>query len=354
MKVKVIALSFLALVSGSWVVSEALGAPQLSTSALTCIPGINCTTPSNPGGAGTWTHSTYKNNYGQRDYYLYVPKQGSTKAALPLLLMLHGCAQGAADIAHSTGLNLLADKYGFAVLYPEQNTASNSSRCWNWFVPDNFVRGGGEMGIIMGMINQVSRLVPLNTNKIIAGGFSAGAALVSNLLACHSDVFAGAVIHSGLEFQAATSSTEAWMSMSQGSKQDLKKTSALAARCTGAGAKIRPIFVIHGKSDFTVNPVNGERIVSQFTQVNDLLDDGQANGTQNLTVLKSENGKTPSGRTYQMISYGGQGHIQIVKLLVDGMSHAWSGGASGGSYTDPQGPNASEMIVQAFFSSTSR
>ena len=33
---------------------------------------------------------------------------------------------------------------------------------------------------------------------------------------------------------------------------------------------------------------------------------------------------------------------------VQGMNHAWSGGSSQGSYTDPTGPNASLMIWQFF------
>ncbi|RJG01908.1 hypothetical protein D3878_10225 [Noviherbaspirillum sedimenti] len=42
---------------------------------------------------------------------------------MPLVVMLHGCAQTASQFAQSTRMNQLADKKGFAVLY-RQKTAS--------------------------------------------------------------------------------------------------------------------------------------------------------------------------------------------------------------------------------------
>ena len=46
-----------------------------------------------------------------------------------------------------------------------------------------------------------------------------------------------------------------------------------------------------------------------------------------------------------------RGTLMHALLEVQGLGHAWSGGASGGSYTDPRGPSATEAIC-AFFSLT--
>jgi poly(3-hydroxybutyrate) depolymerase len=43
----------------------------------------------------------------------------------------------------------------------------------------------------------------------------------------------------------------------------------------------------------------------------------------------------------------------VEQLEVDGLGHAWSGGAPGGSYTDPRGPSAAEAIW-AFFDRAGR
>ena len=62
----------------------------------------------------------------------------------PLVVVLHGCTQRAEAYASTAGWLTLADRLGFAVIAPEQSTANNPNRCFNWFQPGDVVRGGGE------------------------------------------------------------------------------------------------------------------------------------------------------------------------------------------------------------------
>jgi poly(3-hydroxybutyrate) depolymerase len=117
-------------------------------------------------------------------------------------------------------------------------------------------------------------------------------------------------------------------------------------KCTGPNAKMPAIVVVHGTADTTVNPANADRIVAQMTAMNDLIDDGAANDSQNLDAISNLTAQVPNGRSYTTTVYGGQGVPHIEKILVDGMVHAWSGAYQSGQFADPSGPNASEMIWQ--------
>lgn len=58
----------------------------------------------------------------------------------------------------------------------------------------------------------------------------------------------------------------------------------------------------------------------------------------------------PNGKSYTTAVYVNEKshEAQIRFTSVQGMNHAWSGGSSQGSYTDPTGPNASLLIWQFF------
>ncbi|MFL5812169.1 MAG: alpha/beta hydrolase family esterase [Bdellovibrionia bacterium] len=320
--------------------------------ALTTLSaGSTCfASDASPDGNGSWTQRTFQNSYGQRNYYVYVPQGLRKGTPVPLMVMLHGCGQSAAVFAQSTRMNTLADQMGFVVLYPEQDKASNSSNCWNWFLRDNAVRGGGELGIITGMVDEVRRMIPIHPRHIGVAGLSAGAALTSNLIACHSDLFSVGILDAGLEYKAASDIREAYVAMTQTPKHDLAATALEGASCTGAGARMAKLLVIQGAADPVVNPKNAPRIIEQFTQMNDLLDDGQKNGSQTSAVIKSEKGQVPGGHAFEVFSYGGNGREQIREVIVDEMPHAWSGGTGGITFSDPAGPSASQMAAQLLFS----
>src|SRR3954451_17525154 len=80
----------------------------------------------------------------------YVP---ATLAEPPaLLVVLHGCTQTAAGYDHGAGWTELADRHGFAVLFPEQKPENNPQRCFSWFEPADVRRDGGEAASIRRMV----------------------------------------------------------------------------------------------------------------------------------------------------------------------------------------------------------
>lgn len=69
---------------------------------------------------GRFIGASYRNAAGTRDYKLYIPSSyQEDAAAMPLVIMLHGCTQSPDDFATGTRMNQLAEKEGFLVAYPE-------------------------------------------------------------------------------------------------------------------------------------------------------------------------------------------------------------------------------------------
>jgi len=62
--------------------------------------------------------------------------------------MLHGCGQTPEGFARGTGMNVLAEEFGFLVLYPAQSREAHVNRCWNWFNREDQARGAGEPVLI--------------------------------------------------------------------------------------------------------------------------------------------------------------------------------------------------------------
>lgn len=94
-------------------------------------------------------------NPGNLSLFYYIPK--SARANAPLVLVLHGCSQGANAVAELTGWNKLADTYGFCVAYPQQHFPNNPSHCFNWFKKNEIERGNGECESIKQMVEYMQK-----------------------------------------------------------------------------------------------------------------------------------------------------------------------------------------------------
>jgi feruloyl esterase len=183
----------------------------------------------------------------------------------PLVVVLHGCTQTAAGYAAGAGWLALAERYGFALLCPEQTAANNPNRCFNWFEPGDTARGAGEAASIRAMIEAMATEHGLDRQRVFVTGLSAGGAMTSVLLATYPEVFAGGAIVAGLPFDAADSMGAAFAAMGGGRA---RTAAAWAAPVRSASAHRGPwprVSVWHGGADATVAAANGEEIVKQWT-----------------------------------------------------------------------------------------
>ena len=155
-----------------------------------------------PGNPGKFVERIYKSALGSRNYKVYIPK-GYKSSPLPVVVMLHGCTQTPDDFAAGTGMNDLADRDGFLVIYPAQSAAANVLRCWNWFNPKDQDRARGEPSLIAGITLEISAEFAVDKQRIFVAGLSAGAAMAVILGATYPDLFSAVGAHSGLPYRAA-------------------------------------------------------------------------------------------------------------------------------------------------------
>ncbi|NLP51654.1 PHB depolymerase family esterase [Bacillus sp. RO1] len=292
-------------------------------------------------------------SYGGKPYKLYVPNGYDSNKSYPLYVLLHGCTHDASQFATGTKMNALADEKNFLVLYPEQTSSGNSNKCWNWFETAHQSRGSGEPAIIANMVNTIKSNYSIQENHVYVAGLSAGAAMSVIMGATYPDLFSGIGVGAGLEYKAATSMTGAFSAMSTGGPSPIQQGNA-AYQAMGGRAKVLPVIVFHGTSDYTVYPVNGDQVISQWSITNDLAHNGTNDSWIDDQPERTVNLTASGGKNYSISDYEGRdGNVWMKKVTVHSMGHAWSGGSSQGSYTDPQGPDASRMMWEFFNSFTS-
>jgi poly(hydroxyalkanoate) depolymerase family esterase len=286
--------------------------------------------------------------YNSRNYKLFIPTGYQQGTALPLVVMLHGCTQDPDQFATGTQMNALAETEKFFVLYPEEPSSANANKCFNWFDTAHQSRGSGEPALIAGMVNTVKNSYTVDNNRVYVHGLSAGAAMSVIMGVTYPDVFAAVGVASGLEYKAATSMTGGFTAMSSGGPNpDTQGTTAASAM--GSYKRTVPVIVFHGSSDYTVATINGNQVVQQWAQTDDIVSDGSDNNNIDNTADVTETGQVSGGRSYTKYTYkDSAGTEWLVKYIVDSMGHAWSGGSSSGSYTDPTGPNCTQISWNFF------
>ena len=244
-------------------------------------------------------------NPGALRAYTYVP-QGLPEQA-PLVVVLHGCIQTAAAYDHGAGWSQLADRHGFALLYPEQQRANNANLCFNWFVPEDIRRGSGEALSIAQMAGTMIEAHGLDRRRVFITGLSAGGAMTSVMLATYPELFAGGAIVAGLPFGCATSIPEAFDRMRGHGLPAERDLEAMVRSASSHHGPWPTLSLWHGAADQTVAYANMDAIVAQWR------------GLHGLQRVSPE--KNAIGLHSQRVWRDDAGVPKIEAFSVEGMGH---------------------------------
>ncbi|MDY0960634.1 PHB depolymerase family esterase [Massilia sp. CFBP9026] len=284
-----------------------------------------------------FSHGLDENGERALHYRLFIP--GDERGPMPLIVMLHGCGQDAADFAAGTGMNALAEKQGCLVLYPEQSCSAHYNKCWNWYDRAHHRRGEGEPALIAGLTRRIMAEHAVDPGRVAVAGLSAGGAMAVILGRTYPDLFSAVGCHSGLAHGSAGSDAGALLAMRTGAAAPAPVASSAHAAAS--------VIVFHGDADATVHRMNSGGVIRQFLDSHALhrraVDAGVA--------VEAETGRSGGRAFTRHVHRERSGGIVAEEWTVHGAGHAWSGGDARGSYTDALGPNASQEMLRFFIGS---
>jgi len=238
--------------------------------------------------------------------YAYVP--ADLPANAPLVVVLHGCTQTAAGYDHGSGWSQLADRAGFALLFPEQTRANNPNLCFNWFASEDTAQAGGEAESIAQMTETMIARHGLDRSRVYVTGLSAGGAMTVAMLATRPDLFAGGAAIGGLAYGTATGVSQALDRMrGHGDTSDTALIDKVRSGARGHDGAWPTLAIWHGGADATVSVANADTIARQWRGIHGV----DANAVRTERV----------GTAVHRIWSDAQGRDVVEDWTVPGMGH---------------------------------
>ncbi len=277
-----------------------------------------------PAGPGAWssnqTWAADPNHGGNLTGYFYWPASQPVKnGKRALILVLHGCAQTAAnDVINGSdgGYNwkAVADQYGAVILAPNATGNVANVHCWNYYGASH-TRTSGHNGVLLDLVNRFKNdsKYAIDPAQVYVTGLSSGGGQTMVLGCLAPDVFAGIGNNAGPALGTS--------SLQIGSVPSGFTAATAAQNCRNIAGSQADKFstqianAIWGTSDFTV---------------------AQAYGPLNMDAMRRVYGGTPTKGANFTVAGGGTGtpytiggKLRTTEISVSGLGHAWPAGAGG-------------------------
>lgn len=249
----------------------------------------------------------FGSNPGALKMFKFVPS--GLPSGAPLVVVLHGCTETASSYGAQTEWGNLGQRFGFAVVFGEQESANNSLSCFNWFQPGDIARGQGEALSIKQMVDSMKSTQGSDPARVFVTGMSAGGLMTTVMMATYPDVFAGGAVMSGGPYQCATSLTDAnTCQMGHVSHTPQQWGDLVRNAFPGYSGPYPRLISFHGSTDATVAPADQPQQVDQWSNVLGVDETADVNETFRTATHK--------------VFRNAAGRSMIETYLVTGMGHA--------------------------------
>ena len=312
---------------------------------LACAPAAAADDGTEPADPGKTTSGTVTSNGNEYPYLLHTPTTYVPGSPAPLVVVVHGCQTTAEQEMELTLFNQVAEREGFAVLYPEVNAAEAAqpgpiANCWQFFDPTSYFRGNGDPAAIAKMTEAVMRELTIDAERVYAIGVSAGGLMTAVLAGAHSDIYAAVGIVASAGFADGTCFTT-------GVGTPVEASAQLAFEQMGPRARVVPIIAIGSDGDLAFPAACTNKALEQGLRTNNLVLSGAQEGPLALEPASVEEQQVPDGRAYTVSRFRDpDGCLVGERWIIHGMPHAWPGGSADpeydGGYTDATAPDGAE------------
>ena len=137
----------------------------------------------------------FGSNPGTLGMFEYIP--ADLPANAPVVVVLHGCFVGGATYDDETGWTQLAEQWKVGLVFPEQLTVNEPTKCFSFWKDEDNQRDGGEALSVKQMVDWMQANRHTDPTRTYVMGHSGGALFTSVLLATYPDEFAAGAIVAG-------------------------------------------------------------------------------------------------------------------------------------------------------------
>jgi poly(hydroxyalkanoate) depolymerase family esterase len=283
-------------------------------------------------------------------YRLYTPSSYRSGHAAPLVVVAHGCQTTAAQEEALTNFDQLADRSGFVVLYPEDDSLSQNlpgpiKQCFKFFYPQMYFRGFADTAAVAQMTRTVMANRDIDSQRVYLVGVSGGGLLTSASAGAYPDLYtAVGIVESAGDADGFCLGT--------GTGIPAFVSALIAYTAMGSHARVVPEFVIGSTGDLAFPAACEKKALQQGLRTDNLVISGSQTAPIALQPAAVRHAKVPGGRTYMVSTFRDPNGCLIgQQTIIDGMPHAWPGGTSDPAYrgyTDPTAPSGAK-IAWSFF-----